>query len=287
MGLRQSIYAIGVLLVLLSASLYATQASCTFQTFSVPSQYTLAAVQGIADDGTVVGQVTDNKTLVPMGFMLSSNGQFTAYTAPKSSTTWVYGQNATGTSAGSYLDNALKVHGFTLLNNNFTAVNYPKASNTWLFDVNHVGAMVGSYGGSGNVKGFLYFNGQYTSIVDKGQQVTYPMAVNDNNAVVGYSASGWVDNGFLWQNGKFTSINFPKSRFGTMLTGINNSNVIVGDRVSADKAFGFLYVNGVFKSINYPGADYTLAGGINNNGLISGQVYLTGTNTLGYTATCK
>jgi hypothetical protein len=47
------------------------------------------------------------------------------------------------------------------------------------------------------------------------------------------------------------------------------------------------YENGVFKSIVYSGANYTMAGGINNNGLISGQIYLTGNNTLGYTAICK
>lgn len=287
MGFPRSVFAILISLLSLSAALHATKASCTFDTFTVPSKYTLIAVQGIADDGTVVGQLLDNQTLALVGFLRSPAGDITVYSAPKSTTTWLYGENATGTSVGSDLDSGQKVHGFTLVNGKFTAINYPKAANTWLFGVNHVGALAGSYGGGGSVKGFLLVNGQYTTITDPGQQVTYPMAVNDNNAVVGSAANGWVNYGFLWQNGKFTSINYPKSKYGTILLGINNSGVIVGNRISADKAFGFIYENGAFKSIAYTGADYTVTGGINNNGLISGQVYLTGTSSLGFTAVCK
>ena len=287
MGLRRFIFAIFVSFLSLSAALHATQASCTFDTFTVPSQYTLNTVQGVGDDGTVVGQLLDNNTQLLVGFLRSPSGNITVYSAPQSTTTGFYGENATGTSAGTYMDKGQKVHGFTLVNKNFTAINYPKAANTWLFGVNHTGALVGSYGGGGSVKGFLLLNGQYTNIADPGQQVTYPMAVNDNNAVVGSSASGWVNYGFLWQNGKFTAINYPKSKYGTILLGINNSGVIVGNRISADKAFGFIYENGAFKGIVYSGADYTVAGGINNNGLISGQIYLNNTDTIGYTATCK
>jgi len=62
---------------------------------------------------------------------------------------------------------------------------------------------------------------------------------------------------------------------------------MVGNHLSANRDFGFIYENGDFTSIVYPGARNTKAGGINNNGLISGQVYFTGNNTLGYTAVCK
>ena len=62
--------------------------------------------------------------------------------------------------------------------------------------------------------------------------------------------------------------------------------VIVGNHLSGDKGFGFFYANGVFKNIVDSGANYTMAGGINNNGLISGEIFLTG-KTLGYTAVCK
>jgi hypothetical protein len=284
---RHFVVAVIASLLSFSAALHATKASCAFDTFTVPSKYTLNAVEGIGDDGTIVGQVIDNSTQLLMAFMRSPSGVITVYSVPKSINTGLYGQNALGTSAGNYLDSTSKVHGFTLTNGKFTAMNHPNAANTWLFGVNHVGAMAGSYGGGGAVKGYLLVNGKYTTIAYPGGQVTYPMAVNDSNAVVGSSASGWVNNGFLWQNGKFTTINFPNSRFGTILTGINNTGMIVGNHISADKSFGFMYANGVFKGIVYPGSYYTIAGGINNNGVISGQIFLTPTATIGFTATCK
>jgi len=280
-------FAVFLLLFSVAPAFCGTKASCTFDTFDVPSGYTLNTVEGIADDGAVVGQLIVNKTQAFVGFIRSTSGDFTIYTAPKATMTWLYQQNATGTSSGSFLDNKSKVHGFTLVNGNFTQTDYPGAANTWIFGVNHVGALTGSYGAAGSVKGFLYLNGQYTSIVYPKGAITNPMAVNDSNAVVGSSTTGNFNSGFLWQNGNFTTINYPKSKFGTVLTGISNAGTIVGNRISADKAFAFLYENKTFKSIVYPGAKFEVVGGINNNGVISGQIYLTGTDSLGFTATCK
>jgi probable HAF family extracellular repeat protein len=130
-------------------------------------------------------------------------------------------------------------------------------------------------------------NGQYTAIAYPGAQLTYAQAINDNGAVVGAASVGLLSYGFLWQNGTFTDINYPKAPYGTGLVGVNNSGVIVGNHFSADRTFGFLYENGVFKNIVYTGANFSVTGGINNNGLISGQVYFKGGDTLGYTAVCK
>src|SRR5271166_2960227 len=155
---RHTLLAVFVSLISLSSAFAKTNASCTFDTFDVPSGYTLNTVEGIADDGTVVGQLIDNKSQAFVAFMRSSSGDFTIYTAPSSSMTWLYQQNATGTSSGSYLDSKSKVHGFTLVNGDFSAVDYPGASNTWIFGVNHVGALTGSYGGAGSAQGFLLVN---------------------------------------------------------------------------------------------------------------------------------
>ncbi len=91
-------------------------ASCNFNTFSAPSGYTLSEVNGVSDDGTVVGQLVDNKTLESVAFTYSASGVFTEYTAPKSSATWMYGRNGSGINAGSYQDSAYPghVHGFLL-----------------------------------------------------------------------------------------------------------------------------------------------------------------------------
>jgi hypothetical protein len=61
----------------------------------------------------------------------------------------------------------------------------------------------------------------------------------------------------------------------------------VGNRLAADNSLGFIYENGIFENVVYTGAKYTVVGGINNNGLISGQIYLTASNSVGYTAVCK
>jgi len=279
-----------ILAALLSAAANATQqASCSFDTFSAPSGYTLSMIQGVGDDGTVVGQLVDNNTLAYVGFVRSPNGSMKISSAPKSSITWMYGHIAAGTTAGSYLDNSGSphVHGFILSGSNYSELDHSGSSNTWLFDVNQLGNYVGSYSSGNVIKGFLLVNKNYTTIAYPNQQSTYAMGMNDNNAVVGSYASGEVNNGFLWQNGKFTTINYPNSRYGTVLVGINNSGLIIGNHISADKEFGFLYENNTFENIVYSGAKSTIVGGVNNNGLISGLIFITSSKMEGYTATCK
>ncbi len=200
------------------------------------------------------------------------------------------GRNANGVNAGFYLDSAYPghIHGFLLQGSTFTVVNHPSAANTWLFDVNLLGGTVGSFSAGQSVtKGFRLLNGSYTTIAYPNAQITNALAINDNGDVVGTYSSSVVSNGFHWKNGNFTTINFPYSKYGSILTGVNNVGVIVGNHLSADAAMGFIFENGVFRKIIYAGASYTSAGGINNNGLISGQIYITSKNTLGYTAVCK
>jgi hypothetical protein len=287
----RSLSAIIITLLAYSSALHAAQtASCSFSTFAAPTGYTFSEINGVSDDGTVVGQLVDNKTLQFVAFSRAAGGAFTIYSAPKSSATWLYGSSASGVNAGSYEDSAYPghMHGFTLQGSEFSEVNYPKAGNTWLFDVSQIGNASGSYSASATVtKGFILVNGTYTSIAYPNALITNAWAVNDNGEVVGSYVSGPVSNGFAWQNGKFTTINDPGKKYGTALSGVNNSGVIVGYRISADNAFGFIYENGVFENIVYSGAKYTVAGGINNNGLISGQIYFTASNSVGYTAVCK
>ncbi len=291
MNLPRSVFAIVVTLVLYSSVMHAAQqASCTFDTFSAPSGYSFSQVNGVSDDGTVVGQLIASDTQQYVAFTRSASGVISVYAAPKSSSTWLYGSNGTGANAGFYQDNVNPehVHGFFLQGAKFTAVNHPSAINTWLFSVNQLGASVGSFSASQAVtKGFMLVNGKYTTIGYPDAQATYALAINDSGEVVGSYASTAVSNGFLWKNGTFTTINYPKAPYGTVLTGVNNSGVIVGNRLGADTDFGFIYENGVFKNIVYSGAKFTMAGGINNNGLVSGEIYLTFKSTLGYTAVCK
>src|SRR5208282_1930931 len=59
-------------------------ATCTFDTFTAPTGYSLTVVNGITDDGTVVGQLLDTSTGQYLAFTYSASGVFTKYTAPAS-----------------------------------------------------------------------------------------------------------------------------------------------------------------------------------------------------------
>jgi hypothetical protein len=290
MRLPRAVLTTVALLFLLSVASYAAhQASCTFTTFSAPAGYSLAQVNGVSDDGTVVGQLEDNNSGSFVGFSRTATGKFTTFAAPNSNFTWFNRRNLAGVNVGSYLDNGRTphVHGFVQSGQDYVEVNYPKATNTWLYGINSAGTVVGSFAKGTAVKGFKLENSKYTQIAYAGALATTPQAVNDSSLVVGSYSDGTVYHGFSWQSGSFTTIDYPKARFGTILTDVNNSGVMVGNHLSGDRAFGFIYQNNTFANIVYSGAKYALAGGINNNGLISGQIYFSATNNQGYTAVCK
>ncbi|MBZ5549376.1 MAG: hypothetical protein LAO22_15695 [Acidobacteriia bacterium] len=271
------------------SSFAATQASCTFTTFAAPSGYMLSAVDGVSDDGTVVGQLENKTTLALVAFTRTPGGTFTKYAAPKSSMTWLYGRNGSGINVGFYLDTASAphVHGFLLQGTQFSALNYPNAVSTWALGINQLGAVVGGFSKASGTKGFLLASGKYTVIAYSGATTTFAQAVNDHGDVVGSYSSSPLNHGFLWQNGKFTTIDHSSTKYGTVLTGVNNSGVIVGNKIGADHNSGFIYQNGVFKNIVYSGAISAAAGGINNNGLVAGMIDFKGGSSLGYTAVCQ
>ncbi len=289
MGIPRSAFAFAWLLLLAASSFAGNQASCTFTTFSAPQGYALAEVDGVTDDGTVVGQLEDSNSGALVAFSRSTAGKFTVFEAPNSSFTWFNSRNLAGVNVGSYLDNRgiQHVHGFAQSASGFVEVDYPKATHSWLYGINSAGVVVGAFAKGTTVKGFELDNGKYTIIRYPASPSTRPQAINDNGAVVGSYSDGTLFHGFTRQHGSYTAIDYPNSRFGTILNGVNNIGVMVGNHLSADRAFGFIYKNGIFANIVFTGAKNATAGGINNNGLISGQIYFSLNNTVGYTAVCK
>jgi len=277
------------LFALSAISFAGNQASCTFTTFSAPMGYAFSQVNDVTDNGTVVGQVEDHNSGAFVAFSRTADGKFTIFDAPNSIFTWFSSRNIAGVNVGSYLDNGRiqHVHGFAQSGNGFVQVDYPNATHSWIYGINTAGALVGSFSKANVVKGFKLYNGKYIVIKYPNAVATTPQAINDNGIVVGSYSDGTKYHGFPWQNGGYKTIDYPTSRYGTVLTDVNNAGVIVGNHLSADRAFGFIYKNGVFANIVYTGAKSATAGGINGNGLISGQIYFSQTNTLGYTAICK
>ncbi|HEY1401296.1 MAG TPA: hypothetical protein VF953_06885 [Terriglobales bacterium] len=290
MRLPRAAFASFASLLLFSAVTYAAnQASCTFTTFSAPAGYSLAQVNGVSDDGTVVGQLEDKNSGSFVAFSRSAAGKFTLFAPPNSTFTWFNRRNLVGVNVGSYLDTARTphVHGLSQSGANYVEVNYPNATDTWLYGINGAGSVVGNFSKGTAIKGFKLDSGKYTVIRYPNALVTTPQAVNDSGLVVGSYFAGTLYHGFSWKTGSYKTIDYPNARFGTVLTDVNSAGVIVGNHLSADHAFGFIYQNNTMANIVYAGAKNATAGGINKNGLISGQIYFTQTNTLGYTAVCK
>ena len=278
------IFGIGVL----SASSYAAlpQASCTVTPFSAPSGYTLTMVNGIDDAGVVVGQMQDkNGNLV--GFTRDTKGNFTTFKMQNSGITW-FNRRSSGVNVGSYQDKAMPpaTHGFAQQGSNTTTVNYPGSTGTWLTGINKTGTVTGNYLKGTSSKGFSLTNSKYTAIAHSGALSTNPQAISDTGLVVGYYTDTKT-HGFTWKGGKFTTIDHPKSKYGTLLTDVNTAGVIVGSYLSGDHAWGFIYKNNTFYSVTYAGAKSASVGGINNNGVIAGQLFYTLSNQPGYTAVCK
>ena len=289
MRLPRAVVGLLISLSLSAVSFAVTQASCTFTTFSAPAGYALAQVNDVTDDGTVVGQVEDLNSGAFVAFSRSAGGKFTIFDAPNSAFTWFSSRSVSGVNVGSYLDNGhiQHVHGFAQSGSGFVQVDYPNATHSWLYGINTAGVVVGSFSKNNVVKGFKLDNGKYAVLAVPGALTTNPQAINDSSVIVGSYSDGAVDHGFAWQNGSYSTIDYPKSRFGTVLTDVNNAGVIVGNHLSSDHAYGFIYKNGALSKIVYAGAKNATVGGINNNGLVSGQIYFTGNTNVGYTAVCK
>src|SRR5207245_242214 len=160
--------------------------------------YSLAQVNGVSDDGTVVGQLEEIKTGSFVAFSRSAAGKFTVYAAPKSAYTWFTRRNLVGVNVGSFLDSAgtPHVHGLSQSGANYVVVNYPNATNSWVYGINSSGAVVGSFSKGLSNKGFELNNGKYTVIGYPNAVVTTPQAINDTSLVVGSYFDGTLYHGF-------------------------------------------------------------------------------------------
>jgi hypothetical protein len=289
--MRSSSIAFGSALILAAISFAhagVPTASCTFAIFNPPNGYTIAAVAGIDDNGNVVGQLQNNKSGNIVGFNRSPKGAFTTYSVPSSYMTGFNHRIDSGVMVGTYQDSQkLHMHGFALSGGNLVTVNYPKAVQTWLNGMNKSGTVVGGYTTGVYSKGFRLASGTYKSIVYPNALNTMLESINDSGFIVGYYMDATMFHGITWQNGTFHKIDYPNAQYGTILNDVNKSGVIVGNHYNQDFAFGFIYKNGAFAKIVYSGAKAAAAGGINNNGVISGQLFFTSSNQPGYTAVCK
>jgi probable HAF family extracellular repeat protein len=104
-----------------------------------------------------------------------------------------------------------------------------------------------------------------------GATATKLYGVSNNNVGVGfYLDSSNAQHGYEVANGKFTTIDNPGGT--TYLWGVNSSGTVVGYYVDSQSNYNaFSWSNGVFTPIVPPGGSQSLAYGINDNGVITGE----------------
>lgn len=284
---------IALVSLLLGASMFAQsaplQASCSYTNFVPPPGYYITNISGIDSNGFIVGELETSSTFETVAFIRNPSGSYQVVQAPNSLATYLTKRNSKGVNVGFYQDNSAgQIHGYILQSTNFRQMDYPGAAGTWLSGVNVFGTMVGSQRTGSVIRGFELRNHVYYGVNYPGALETTPAAISDTGEIAGSYADAIQSHGFYLLNGTFTQIDHPQGNLGTELNDVNSSGVIVGNYESGDDTFyGFIYKNGQFENLTYPGASNVVVGGINNNGVITGIIYLQSGSALAYTATCQ
>src|SRR5205814_10390835 len=121
-----------------------------------------------------------------------------------------------------------------------------------------------------------------------GATTTAARGFNGNGVVVGLyvltSDPSRVAHGFIYWNGSFVTLNFRKQITSKSLVGISKNGTVVGNHYFND---GFLYVNGVLKNIWRPNGEHATVRGISANGVITGDMFVSGMGNTSLNVTCQ
>ncbi len=113
---------------------------------------------------------------------------------PGSASSIAYGINDAGEIVGTYSNDEVTFHGFTLIAGVFTTMDYPGATDTYLTGINNSGQIVGAWDNGGVdpygnplTHGFLLESGTFASFDSPyaGVTSTTPWGINDKGAIIG------------------------------------------------------------------------------------------------------
>ncbi len=229
---------------------------------SVQAQFKGTRVQGLNDDGELVGLYNTNSGV--FGFY-EIGGVFSTLPDPSPGLTSGFGANGVNNSGqivGEYDLQAGGYHGYLYSGGTYTTIEDPNAAAvgaTACNSINDPGQIVGSYSaGNGVEHGFLYSggaNGTYTNIDVPLAQHTWAQGINNAGEIVGYyEDSSNAFHGFTYTNGTYATFDDAQGTQGTFAFGINDLGQIVGKYANASGQHGFLYSGGVFLSVDDPSA---------------------------------
>lgn len=178
---------------------------------------------------------------------------------------------------------------------NYAPINFPGAVATVVRGINNSGEIVGFYQTTictnydasvpdCPTKGFKFIKNTYLKLNVPNSTSTAIMGVNDLGDLVGfYRKSDGSRHGFIWYHQNvIRTIDRTNTSFITVPMGINHAGTVVGGLWSMSQSGtfaqgGWVWVNGAFSTMNPGGSTNGTCcqsvNGINNNGVIVGQVF--------------
>jgi hypothetical protein len=208
---------------------------------------------------------------------------------------WQMESTMTIWSADYYEDSSSIYHGFVWQDGAFRKVDYPGAAYTKLYSLSNRSLVIGFYGNqSGTTEHALTYSAQSLQWKVLPDIAGYPYnegyGINDDGVAVGnaFTSSGssvaWIWNPVTLSYSLFTVPGAAENT--TSPSGLNDKGQIAGYFADASGVYhGFLKEYGTYTTIDVPGAPYTFLDGLNNGGVIQGQIYDAANAAEGFVAT--
>lgn len=205
------------------------------------------------------------------------------------------GINDDGLVTGYYQEPKSIYHGFVWRDGAVEKVNYPGATSTLLYGVNNRGVAIGYYADTNTTQHAVTYSVESRTWKTLPEVPGYSQnegyGINDDGIAVGSAFEGNTSVAWIWDPDARSYSRFAVPRavpYSTSPSGLNDKGQIAGYFVDASTGFyrGFLKEYGTYTVIDYPGALETFLDGINNHGVIQGQIFLNADYVAeGFTAT--
>jgi len=269
--LKNAGYLVGTLLtVAMSLAPVAAQAQYNFTIFAYPGTTGLYTA-GINDEGVSVGSAILPQGI--QGFVRSAAGTFSFFSFL--GTVNAYGINDSDAIVGVAFLGPHAKEGFIFSNGNVTPVG--PGGRTELVGINNAGVSVGTEDFLATSMGVIDNRGFLTEFKYPGARFTRAAAINNIGVTAGnYSV---VVNGqrqefaFLYKNGVFSQFVCSLTP-SPIIAGMNDAGTIVGTYIpSTGSIESFISRNGVCLPFTGPGGEAVRVTGINNEGVIVGNLF--------------
>lgn len=193
---------------------------------------------------------------------------------------------------GYYEDSNSRYHGFLWRGGALETVDYPGAAYTYLFGVNNRGVAIGYYGDGATQHAAIYSieSRTWTDLPDiPGYSQNEGYGINDDGIAVGNAFTSNTSAAWIW-NPTTLSYSFfavpGAAQYSTSPSGLNDKDQVAGYFADASGVYhGFIKEYGTYTTIDVPGATNTFLDGLNNRGVVQGQIYNAAGAAEGFVAT--